>query len=152
MTALNRTLILNSIINNDNNAFDKLILRYKKNLDIIIIRQTISSKNSYALSYFIDNKLITNQVMIHLYQMAFKLNQITGEEDIIKLFIKNKNHDIEKFDNYFIRKVNIGLDNFFLVRMVWDNNEKVRQTLKHDDVELYNLLIQKDIKHKVERF
>jgi ankyrin repeat protein len=73
-----------------------------------------------------------------------------GHTDIVKLLLKDKRVDPTGALNHSI-KYAFSYNNLDIVDILWDDN-RVKNTLKHDAPRIYNELILKDIKNKVEKF
>jgi hypothetical protein len=69
---------------------------------------------------------------------------------LFKIILKNKNSKPESVGNYYILNAVHNEQNDF-IEALW-NDEIVKNTLKNDNLSIYNSLITKDIKNKVQDF
>ena len=81
---------------------------------------------------------------------AILLASQNGHLEIVKLLLKDKRVDPSESVNYAIEYAfkNGHLD---IVKKIW-RDKKIKLTLKNNNSELYNELIQEDIKNKVHGF
>jgi hypothetical protein len=73
-----------------------------------------------------------------------------GYTQMVKLLLNDKRVDPSSENNLAIIKA-CKYDNNEIINLLW-NNKKVKITLKNDDLFLYNKLIKKDIKSKMNKF
>ena len=94
-----------------------------------------------------NNDIVELRILLNVFYVSIKNNNI---ENII-FFLNNSRFNPATNRNFGIR---MAAENSFsnIVNILW-NEQKVKDTLKNDDIDLYNELIKKDkIKNKVESF
>jgi hypothetical protein len=73
-----------------------------------------------------------------------------GYFEIVSLLLNDSRVNPSDYSNYAIKEAYRHLHKE-VVNLLWQN-VRVKNTLKNDDIEIYNELIKKDIKLKVENF
>ena len=94
-----------------------------------------------------NNDINKLRILLNVFYVSIKNNNIEN----IKFFLNNSRFNPATNRNNGIR---IAADNelYNIVNLLWQN-QRVKDTLKKDDIDLYNELIQKDkIKEKIEDF
>ncbi len=86
----------------------------------------------------------------HHRSYALRYASENGHFDIVKLLIKDGRSELHKVRNYSIRSA-YNNKHKEVVDILWQE-EIIKNTLKDDDADLYNILIQEDIKNKVRAF
>ena len=75
-----------------------------------------------------------------------------GHIEIIKLLLKDKRVDPSDYNNWAIRGTAASEKlSFEILDLLW-NDTRVKTTLKNNNLELYNKLVEQDIKNKVSEF
>ena len=74
---------------------------------------------------------------------------INNDLNLVPVLLKTSNQPEYNKNHNIIRASQLNLDN--MVKLLW-NDQRVKNTLKKDDLELYNKLIIQDVKNKVSVF
>ena len=74
---------------------------------------------------------------------------INNDLNLVPVLLKTSNQPEYNKNHNIIRASQLNLDN--MVKLLW-NDQRVKNTLKKDDQELYNKLIIQDVKNKVSVF
>ena len=122
-------------------------------IDIVRLLLTYEEVNpSAAEKGFIDIvKLLLEDKRINMnLDGAIVLACTKGHFDIYDLFLKY-NVDPSSDENSCIRSVYEYSNNTAMLDLLWQD-KRIKNSLKNDDLKLYNKLIKKDIKEKVESF
>ena len=83
-------------------------------------------------------------------QKEFKIAIENNDINKVKILLKNKKVDPSEYNNLAIRTA--AYKGYFdIVNLLW-NDKRVKNTLKKDNLPLYNQLIKEDIKNKVIKF
>ena len=81
---------------------------------------------------------------------AIRVASENGYVDIVKLLLEDER--VDPFDNYnYAIKYAYENGHIDIVELLW-NDKRVKCTLQNDNLELYNTLITKDVKNKVNQF
>ena len=119
----------------------------------------MSTKYMYSLIFAIEeNNIEKVKTLLSLKKEnpAYNKNYVIGVSaeagclDIVKLLLEDSRVDPSDDNNYAIK---LAHKNKYtnIVEILW-NEKCVKNTLKQDNLELYNNLMRKDIKNKVDEF
>ncbi len=81
---------------------------------------------------------------------AVVLACIRGHFNIYNLFLQY-NFDPSSCENSCIRSVNLYHEDTKMLNLLW-KDERIKNSLKNDDLKLYNKLIKEDVKEKINSF
>jgi ankyrin repeat protein len=136
----------------ENNHIEKVRKAIKKDINTLSYNYNHALQVASEFGYIDIFKMLLNTPANPAYDndFAIQISSENGHTEMVEILLNDPRVNPSNDHNCAIRWA-YSNEQTHIVELLW-KNEKIKNTLKNDNIDLYNKLVKQDIKNKVNKF